>query len=124
MTTYNFLNENILKQINYIQLYANKFIMKLKLNKGFIFLDKFLQIAFLENPNLEVNYLNIEDKKSNFLEKEINIKKNFNDYDDLKYLGKIEMNWGFYLLHSASTSSKFYGSPIFLSNNKVIGIHI
>ena len=124
ITTYKFLNENILKQISYIKIYANKYIIKLELNKGFIFLDKFLQITFLENPNLELNYLNIEDKESNFIKKVINIKKNFNDYDDLKYLGKIEMKWGFYLIHSALTSDEFYGSPIFLSNNKVIGIHI
>ena len=124
MTTYKFLNENILKRIGYIKLYANKYIIKLELNKDFIFLDKFLQIAFLEYRNLELNYLNIEDKKSNIVEKEINIKKNFNDYDNLKYLGKIQMKWGFYIIHSALTSSQFYGSPIFLYNNRVIGIHI
>ena len=78
----------------------------------------------MEYRNLELNYLNIEDKKSNIVEKEINIKKNFNDYDDLKYLGKIQMKWGFYIIHSALTSSQFYGSPIFLYNNRVIGIHI
>ena len=34
------------------------------------------------------------------------------------------MKWGFYIIHSAFTSSQFYGSSIFLNNNKVIGIHI
>ena len=56
MTTYKFLNENILKRIGYIKLYANKYIIKLELNKDFIFLDKFLQIVFLEYRNLELNF--------------------------------------------------------------------
>ena len=124
ITSYELLNENILEKISGIKIYSNNYEIQLKLNTGFIFLDKFLNISFFENPNLDINYLEIEENNVNILEKKIIIYKNSNDYKYSKCLGNIKMKWGFLLFHTVKTNSELFGSPIFSDKNKVIGIHI
>ena len=123
MTSYNLINENIINNNTKINLYSNQQKLTLELDKVFIFSDPFLNITFIETRNSELNYLEVEEKDSDILDKKIYIKKLSNEVGFSDFKGKIKELWGFLLLFNASTKSNLYGSPLLLNSKKVIGIH-
>ena len=89
----------------------------------FIFSDSFLNITFIEIQNSELNYLEVDEDYTDILNKKVFIKNLLNKDDIPFFKGEIKFLWGFFLLFNTITNSNLYGSPIFLNNKKVIGIH-